>query len=77
MLWFLFVFLGQHLVFTCAEPNLCHKESRLPRQVSRHLLSNNLFLIKTVKTDYPIFSEYFSMTSSKQQAIQTSDSLTD
>ena len=63
-------FLGQHCVFTYAEPKLRHIESRIPRPNSRHLLSNNFFSFKTAQNDYHIFCKYFSITRSQEQTVQ-------
>ena len=55
--------------FTHAEPKGWHIGSRGARPKSWHPLSNNLISFKAAKTDYPIFSKYFSIARSQGLAI--------
>ena len=63
---------SQHRVFTYAEPKLRLIKGCIPRPNSRQLLlSNNFLSFKTGKHDCNIFSKYFSITMSQEQAVCT------
>ena len=56
---------GQHHVFMHAQPKPRHVDSRTLRPNSPQPLSYSFFSFKMPKTDYPIFSKYFSVTMSQ------------